>query len=65
VAGYTVDAVTLVRRVGMARHDVPEDGLAGHVLDPSAREDLVARLAGYVVPVRSAKSQSPFCRSIT
>ena len=34
--------------VRMERHDVPQGSLAGLVLDTSAREELVARLAGHV-----------------
>jgi hypothetical protein len=35
--------------VEMERHDVPAGTLAGHLLNPEARENLVARLAGHVV----------------
>jgi hypothetical protein len=35
--------------VGLDPEDVPADSLAGHLLNPSAREELVTRLAGHVV----------------
>lgn len=35
--------------VSLDPEDVPADSLAGHLLNPEARQELVARLAGHVV----------------